>query len=114
MKSIFSVFMVVSLLFGGSLFSVLTKDELLSDRAIAATPEREDPPQPPLIRGEQEGKGNAPGVLGQQEDDPPQPPLIRGEQEGNPPQPPLIRGEEEGKGNGNAAGVLGQQEDDPP
>lgn len=55
MKFFLSVFMVVSLMFGGSLFSLFTKDELLSDRAIAATPERNDPPQPPGVRGEQEG-----------------------------------------------------------
>ncbi|MEG4842369.1 RsmE family RNA methyltransferase [Microcoleus sp. B9-D4] len=45
-----------------------------------------EPPQPPLLRGEQDG---ATGF------DPPQPPLIRGEEEFDPPQPPLIRGEEE-------------------
>ncbi|MEG3972548.1 16S rRNA (uracil(1498)-N(3))-methyltransferase [Microcoleus sp. T2B6] len=43
-----------------------------------------EPPQPPLLRGEQEF-------------DPPQPPLIRGEQEFDPPQPPLLRGEQEGE-----------------
>ena len=43
-----------------------------------------EPPQPPLLRGEQEL------------DDPPHLPLLRGEQEpDDPPQPPLRRGEQE-------------------
>jgi len=44
-----------------------------------------EPPQPPLVRGEQEF-------------DPPQPPLVRGEQEFDPPQPPLVRGEQDHRG----------------
>ncbi len=76
-----------------------------------------EPPQPPLVRGEQEVEAESdtkilseapqtlsespqpPLVRGEQEveAEPPQPPLVRGEQEveAEPPQPPLVRGEQE-------------------
>ncbi|MCW6049584.1 CHAT domain-containing protein [Lyngbya sp. CCAP 1446/10] len=64
----------------------------------------EEPPQPPLLRGEQEEEFIKVPVVSNQE--PPQPPLLRGEQEEEvikvpvisnqePPQPPLLRGEQE-------------------
>ena len=55
-----------------------------------------EPPQPPLLRGEQELEPPQPPLLrGEQELEPPQPTLVRGEQELEPPQPPLVRGEQE-------------------
>jgi len=58
-----------------------------------------EPPQPPLVRGEQEfDPPQPPLVRGEQEFDPPQPPLVRGEQEFDPPQPPLVRGEQDHRG----------------
>ncbi|MEZ2276653.1 MAG: CHAT domain-containing protein, partial [Microcoleus sp.] len=95
-------------------------DEPLKSFLILSGGIIEEPPQPPLLRGEQEVvkvpllKGDLGGSnLGEQEvvkvplaepGDPPQPPLRRGEQEvlkvplvepGDPPQPPLRRGEQE-------------------
>ncbi len=57
----------------------------IGEMALSPSP---SPPQPPLLRGEQERreKGRPPTL------DPPQPPLIRGEQEGTLP---LTRGEQE-------------------
>ncbi|MEZ2245882.1 MAG: CHAT domain-containing protein, partial [Microcoleus sp.] len=65
-----------------------------------------EPPQPPLVRGEQDVEA-----------EPPQPPLVRGEVEEEPPQPPLVRGEEEGEepsqaGAGTGAPPLPKQEEE--
>ncbi|MGB8691495.1 MAG: 16S rRNA (uracil(1498)-N(3))-methyltransferase, partial [Microcoleus sp.] len=55
-----------------------------------------EPPQPPLVRGEEDFDPPQPPLLrGEQEFAPPQPPLVRGEKEFDPPQPPLLRGEQE-------------------
>jgi hypothetical protein len=69
--------------------------EWLSEISGPPGEEVENPPQPPLIRGEQSRQ--TPLELGEQEaplgreQDPSQPPLIRGEQTG---QTPLVRGEQ--------------------
>ena len=52
----------------------------------------EEPPQPPLLRGEQD----VVKVSLVSKEEPPQPPLLRGEQDKEePPQPPLLRGEQD-------------------
>lgn len=61
MKFLWSVLMVIYLIFSGSLFSLLSQGEnsdkfwirLLFDKAIAATPETENMPQSPLESGEE-------------------------------------------------------------